>query len=453
VRRFQQLTLIALALAAPALGAPPSEEQIQAALDDYAALTESVDSFEAYEAAMTEFASRHAGLMDLAELDARTIERLSPILTSTQGRARDALARVATLEAPDTVDGVVAMVNASYIDTYLERRLPTPERLGAIMRHPRLHEALSQGYAVGIFELLAYFGEFRPAGLAGVREETLSLASVFTGDAPIEVVLCGMDFLVAADALLTDSPEDAATRERLRAGVAGALRAARAGVDATAEPTLAEMLDDAVLRTDGAFARGELLGHEAPELDFIWTSGDEILAGATKLSDLRGRVVVLDFWHTECSVCIQTFPKVRALARQYEGAPVVVLGVTSLRGRHGAPDGTVVDTEGDPEREFGLMRDYIGQRGIVWPIVFTRQSLFNPEYGVEATPHIVIIDPAGVVRYRALHPDMPMLEKIEKIDAILTEFGMPVPRAPGVMEGEEPARDEAPEPHDHDHDD
>ncbi|MEZ6243076.1 MAG: TlpA disulfide reductase family protein [Phycisphaerales bacterium] len=441
------LALVTL-IGAPALAAPPTEAQIQAALDDYAALTESVRTFEQYEAAMTQFTAKHPEVMNLQELDARTIERLSPILTSTEARARDALARFAKLEAPDTIDGVVAMVNASYIDTHLERRLPTPERLASIMRHPRLHEALSSGYGVGLFELLAYFGEFRPEGLTPVRDEVLALDSVFTGDAPVEIVLSGMDFMGAADALLGDSPEDAATRERLRARVAGAMRAVRGGVDASTEPMLAEMLDDAILRTDGAYARGELLGHEAPELDFIWTSGDELLGGATKLSDLRGKVVVLDFWHTECSVCIATFPKVRALAKQYEGAPVVVLGVTSLRGRHGNPDGSVVDTEGNPQLEFDLMRDYIKQRNITWPIVFTKQSLFNPEYGVDATPHIAIIDPNGVVRYRALHPDMPMLEKIEKIDGILKEFGLPVPKAPGVMEGGEGAPDQAPAPED-----
>ncbi len=441
VRTQTRLTSITAALAlgigavsAPVLGAPPTDEQIEAALDDYAALTDEVDSFEAYEAAMAGFKAEHPEVLDLNELDARTIERLAPILTATEATARDVLARAASLEAPDTIDGVVAMVNASYIDTYLERRLPEPPRLASILAHDRLHDALGEGYAIGLLEILAFYGEFRPDGLASVRGQVLALGDLMTPDAPIELALGGIDYLQAVDALLGGSPEDIAARERIRTGVAGALRGARARVDSTDEPLLAEMLDDAVLRTDGAFARGTLLGHEAPALDFIWTSDHPALQDVRTLADLKGKVVVLDFWHTECSVCIRTFPKIRALAVQYAEAPVVVLGVTAVRGRHADPDRGLIITEGSPESEFELMREYTGKLNITWPIAFTSQNLYNPEFGVESTPHIVIIDPDGVVRHRALHPDMPMIHKIELIDAILAEFGMPVPKGPGMEE-------------------
>ncbi len=463
-------SIAALLACAAAHAAPPTDAQIESALDAYAALTDEVNSFEEYEAAMAEFRTRHPEVLDLDELDARSIERLAPILTATEASARDVLARAARLETDDTLDGAVAMVNASYIYTYLERKLPEPDRLASIVGHPKIGEALSQGYAVGLFELLAFFGEFRPEGLEPVRDDVLALGDTLTPDAPVELALAGMDYLGAIDALLDDSDEDRATRETMRQRVAAMLRGVRSRIDGSTDPILAEMLDDAVLRTDGAFARGELIGHEAPALDFIWASDHEDIRGARSLADLKGKVVVLDFWHTECTVCIRTFPKIRALAAQYAEADVVILGVTSLRGRHGDPERGVIDTSGSPESEFALMRDYIGKVNITWPIVFTSQTLYNPEYGVESTPHIAIIDPDGVVRHRALHPDMPMGHKVELIDALLAEFGKPVPMAPGQTgdesgeeatdeSGEQTGGAEAGDDHDHgehdghDHDD
>jgi hypothetical protein len=66
---------------------------------------------------------------------------------------------------------------------------------------------------------------------------------------------------------------------------------------------------------------------------------------------------------------------------------------------------------------------------MTWPVVFTEQSVFNPDFGVSGIPHVAIIDPAGVVRFNALHPGQDAEGKYHKIDGLLTEFGLPAPRA------------------------
>jgi thiol-disulfide isomerase/thioredoxin len=168
----------------------------------------------------------------------------------------------------------------------------------------------------------------------------------------------------------------------------------------------------------GQAAQEALIGGPAPEIDFIWSSQD----GLKKLSDLRGRVVIIDFWATWCGPCVSSFPQVRELTAHYADAPVTVLGVTSLQGNvMGLMQGNV-DTRGDPDRELALMQDYIKERDITWAVAFSEQSVFNPDYAVQGIPYVAIVAPDGTVRHAGLHPGSPLEEKTEKIDALLAEF-------------------------------
>lgn len=46
-----------------------------------------------------------------------------------------------------------------------------------------------------------------------------------------------------------------------------------------------------------------------------------------RLSDYKGKIVVLDFWATWCGPCVQAIPALQAVHTKYEGKPVVVLGM------------------------------------------------------------------------------------------------------------------------------
>lgn len=164
------------------------------------------------------------------------------------------------------------------------------------------------------------------------------------------------------------------------------LLAARAGIT---DPTLAASLTALAARDAQMMARlrkeeqDKLMqvGQAAP----LWTMFD--LDGRVhRLADLRGRVVVLDFWYRMCPPCMEAMPQVKQLSVDYASRPVTVLGVNT--DDDVADARKVVDSLG---LAYPQLRASMGAGGTTRPAVPT-------DYHVPGYPTLFVIGPDGVIR-------------------------------------------------------
>lgn len=100
------------------------------------------------------------------------------------------------------------------------------------------------------------------------------------------------------------------------------------------------------------------------------------------LQQLKGKVLILDFWTYGCINCIHVLPDLKRLEAKYPNE-LVVIGVHSAK----------FLTEGDTDN----IRQIILRYGIEHPVINDNQFQLWQAYGVQAWPTLVIVDPAGNV--------------------------------------------------------
>lgn len=147
----------------------------------------------------------------------------------------------------------------------------------------------------------------------------------------------------------------------------------------------------------------------APEIN----AKDWIDQKPVKLSDLRGRVVLLDFWATWCGPCRATFPQLRALHKKYKDKGLTILGVTNYYGRFGGREAT-------PQQELAFLRSFKKQNEMPYGIAVSDSDDNDFKYGVTSIPTLFLLDRRGVVRYiniGASEEDADLQEMVEKLIA------------------------------------
>ena len=124
--------------------------------------------------------------------------------------------------------------------------------------------------------------------------------------------------------------------------------------------------------TEGAFK-----GKPAPDFALQTLDGQTL-----KLSDLRGKAVVLNFWATWCSPCKAEMPWFVDFQKQYSAQGLQIVGV--------AMDDSAKD---DIEK-------FAKQMGVNYPVVLGKESLADQYGGVEFLPTTFYIDRSGNIQDR-----------------------------------------------------
>jgi len=114
---------------------------------------------------------------------------------------------------------------------------------------------------------------------------------------------------------------------------------------------------------------------QAPDFTLKSRSGENI-----KLSELRGEVVMINFWASWCGPCRQEMPALNELYQRYNPMGFTILGV---------------NVEQDPGKAEALLREI----PVDFPVLFDTDNRVTELYKVVAMPSTVLVDRNGQVRY------------------------------------------------------
>ena len=122
-------------------------------------------------------------------------------------------------------------------------------------------------------------------------------------------------------------------------------------------------------------AQAEVLEGKAPDFTLKSRSGENI-----KLSELRGDVVMINFWASWCAPCRQEMPLLEEMYKKYSDLGFVLLGV---------------NVEEDSSKAVELLRDV----PVSFPILYDNKNEVTKLYKVVAMPSTVMVDRDGNMRY------------------------------------------------------
>jgi peroxiredoxin len=118
-----------------------------------------------------------------------------------------------------------------------------------------------------------------------------------------------------------------------------------------------------------------------------------------KLSDYKGKVVILDFWATWCGPCRKGIPDLIELKKEFGKMGVEIIGIS-------------VDKKEDME----VVKSFVKDQKMNYPVVYADSKVSSDYGGIDSIPTSVIIDKKGniISQYVGLHPKATYVNDINK---------------------------------------
>lgn len=150
------------------------------------------------------------------------------------------------------------------------------------------------------------------------------------------------------------------------------------------------------------------VGRPSPPLKFKALDGREV-----DLDQLKGKVVLLDFWATWCPPCMEELPHVRAAYERYSKEGLVIIGVSF-------------------DVDKARLEEVVKREHIHWPQYFDglgRDAAPGKTFGIQHWPSMWLLDRNGVIRFISAGAGLD-----RKITALLKEPANAVTAARGAFE-------------------
>lgn len=136
-------------------------------------------------------------------------------------------------------------------------------------------------------------------------------------------------------------------------------------------------------KKDNTVKNVSLTEDKSPDLKNIgkWINTDKELT----MEDLKGKVVLIEFWTFGCYNCTNTLPYLKEWYEKYKSENFEMIGVHC--------------PEFDNERNFDNVKNSVAKLGIEYPVLTDNDFSVWKEFDVHAWPTIILVDKNGEIRY------------------------------------------------------
>jgi thiol-disulfide isomerase/thioredoxin len=130
-------------------------------------------------------------------------------------------------------------------------------------------------------------------------------------------------------------------------------------------------------------------------LKFVANDGREV-----DLSQMKGKVVLVDFWATWCGPCKKELPRVKAAQEKFRAQGFEIIGISC-------------DNDKD------TLKQFVEKNKIPWPQYLGGQertkNQFTAEFGINGIPHMLLVDKQGRLRFDNVRAKDGFEEQITKL--------------------------------------